>query len=117
MLGGFDSDGNPILYQTDPAGTHSSWKAQALGGRNTKSLREFLEKNWKEDLSQEDAVNLAVKALLEVVDSGAKNMEVCVITKDSRNMTPKLMPEAELDACVSAIEAENEENITPVAAE
>ena len=32
----------PFLYQTDPAGTHSRWKAQVIGGRNAKSLREFL---------------------------------------------------------------------------
>ena len=78
-------------------------------------MREFLEKNWTEDLSQEDAVNLAVKALLEVVDSGAKNMEVCVLTKDMKNMTPKLMSENDLDSCVAAIEAEKEENMAATA--
>lgn len=111
LLGGFDSDGKPVLYQTDPAGTHSSWKAQVLGGRNTKSLREFLEKNWTDELTQEDATKLAVKALLEVVDSGAKNMEVCLLTKDSKNTTPDLMSESDLDACVAAIEAEKDENM------
>merc|ERR1712127_648674 len=103
--------GKPVLYQTDPAGTHSSWKAQVIGGRNTKSLREFLEKNWTDELTQEDATKLAVKALLEVVDSGAKNMEVCLLTKDSKNTTPDLMSESDLDACVAAIEAEKDENM------
>lgn len=45
LLAGFredEEDGLPVLYQTDPAGTHSSWKSQVIGGRNEKSLREFL---------------------------------------------------------------------------
>lgn len=46
-------------------------------------MKEYLEKNWAKDLSESDSVRLAVKALLEVVDSGAKNMEIAVIRKDS----------------------------------
>merc|ERR1712160_218182 len=57
--------GRPALYQTDPAGTHSSWKAQVIGGRNAKSLREFLEKNYESDANEAKCVRLAVQALLE----------------------------------------------------
>merc|ERR1711894_247838 len=57
-------DGNPVLYQTDPAGTHSRWKAQVIGGRNAKSLREFLEKQYTDELTQEQSVRLAIQALL-----------------------------------------------------
>lgn len=41
---------------------------------------EFLEKNWTAGLTNDQSVRLAVKALLEVVDSGSKNMEIAVIT-------------------------------------
>ena len=116
MLGGFDSQGNPVLYQTDPAGTHSSWKAQVIGGRNAKSLREFLEKNWKDGLEEEDAVTLAVRALLEVVDSGAKNMEVCIVKNGSKSTTPTIMNDSELDEYVAKIEAEKEEGASAVPA-
>ena len=95
-----------MLFQTDPAGTHSSWKAQVIGGRNAKSLREFLEKNYSEDMSEEEAVKMAVQALLEVVDSGAKNMEICVIRKGN---VKHFMEEGDIDAVVKVIEAEIEE--------
>ncbi|KAI4999005.1 hypothetical protein ZWY2020_057465 [Hordeum vulgare] len=36
---GFKAD-RPALYQTDPSGTFSAWKANAMG-RNTNSMREF----------------------------------------------------------------------------
>lgn len=35
-------------------------------GRNSKTVREFLEKNYQEDMSDDDAIKLAIKALLEV---------------------------------------------------
>lgn len=67
MMAGFAADGSPQLFLTDPAGTYSSWKANAIGGRNEKAVTEFLEKNWVATLSQDEAVKLAVKALLEVL--------------------------------------------------
>jgi 20S proteasome subunit alpha 4 len=94
------------LYQTDPAGTHSEWKAQVIGGRNAKSLREFLEKNWEEGLDEAKAVRMGVQALLEVVDSGAKNMEICVVRAGGAK---SIMDEKDVDAIVKQIEAEAEE--------
>jgi 20S proteasome alpha/beta subunit len=44
-------------------------KANAIGGRNEKAVREYLEKSWSADLAEADAVNLTVKALLEVFSS------------------------------------------------
>jgi 20S proteasome subunit alpha 4 len=99
-----DSD-RPILYQTDPAGTHARWKAQVIGGRNAKSLREFLEQNYKETLEEAAAVKLAVKALLEVVDSGSKTMEISVVKKGGVRFN---VPEADIETIVKAIEAEQQ---------
>ncbi|XP_062100757.1 1-aminocyclopropane-1-carboxylate synthase 3-like [Humulus lupulus] len=65
LIIGFDPyTGAPALYQTDPFGTFSAWKANATG-RNSNSLREFLEKNYKETAGQE-TVKLAIRALLVV---------------------------------------------------
>lgn len=40
---GFDPEGKPCLYQTDPSGTFSEWTANAIG-RNSKTVRSF--GNW-----------------------------------------------------------------------
>jgi 20S proteasome subunit alpha 4 len=65
LIVGFDPHlGVPALYQTDPSGAFSAWKANATG-RNSNSMREFLEKNFKETSGQE-TVKLAIRALLEV---------------------------------------------------
>ena len=65
LIVGFDPyTRSPSLYQTDPSGTFSAWKANATG-RNSNSIREFLEKNYK-DTSGQETVKLAIRALLEV---------------------------------------------------
>lgn len=44
-------------------------------------MREFLEKHYTDDVvsTEEGAVKLVVRALLEVVQSGAKNVEVAIM--------------------------------------
>ena len=66
LIVGFDPDTQtPALYQTDPSGTYTAWKANATG-RNSKTVREYLEKNYTETSGQE-TVKLTIKALLEVI--------------------------------------------------
>lgn len=65
LIVGFDPyTDKPALYQTDPSGTFSAWKANATG-RNSNSMREFLEKNYK-DTSGKETIKLTIRALLEV---------------------------------------------------
>ena len=110
ILAGFDAaSGKPLMYQIDPSGTYFSWKANAIGGRNAKSMREYLEKEWTAGLEDDDAVALCVKTLLEVVDSGAKNMEVVVLKRDPQGAQTELtLPDDALDAIIKKIEAERE---------
>jgi len=108
---GVSSDnGTPELYQTDPAGTHSRWKAQVIGGRNAKSLREFLEKQYQDEMEETACVRLAIQALLEVVDSGAKTMEICVVRRGGKK---EMMDEDAIETIVKDIEAEQEEKRAP----
>ncbi|KAL5716609.1 proteasome endopeptidase complex [Ranunculus cassubicifolius] len=101
LIVGFDPyTGVPSLYQTDPSRTFSAWKANATG-RNSNSMREFLEKNYKETYGAE-TLKLTIRALLEVVESGEKNIEVAVMTKEGLRQ----LEEEEIDAIVAEIEEE-----------
>jgi len=42
-------------------------------------VREFLEKNHRDDMTREESIKLTVKSLLEVVQTGAKNIEISVM--------------------------------------
>jgi 20S proteasome subunit alpha 4 len=79
LLAGHDRDGSPHLYQTDPTGTYTEWTANAIG-RNSKAVTDFLEKHHQvEGCDEQKAIRLVISALLEVVESGGKNLEVAVI--------------------------------------
>jgi 20S proteasome alpha/beta subunit len=41
LIVGFDPAGKPSLFQTDPSGTYSAWKANATG-RNSKTVRQLV---------------------------------------------------------------------------
>eukprot|EP00009_Paramoeba_aestuarina_P016249 CAMPEP_0201540412 /NCGR_PEP_ID=MMETSP0161_2-20130828/70931_1 /ASSEMBLY_ACC=CAM_ASM_000251 /TAXON_ID=180227 /ORGANISM="Neoparamoeba aestuarina, Strain SoJaBio B1-5/56/2" /LENGTH=250 /DNA_ID=CAMNT_0047947881 /DNA_START=839 /DNA_END=1591 /DNA_ORIENTATION=+ len=107
LIAGFDSDDQsetPKLYQTDPSGTFSEWKANATG-KNSKAVREFLEKKYKDDLTDADAIDLTIRALMEAVESGSKNMDIVVMKKEGL----VLLPNEEIDEIVDKITAEKEE--------
>mmetsp|Transcript_39189 Transcript_39189/g.100136 ORF Transcript_39189/g.100136 Transcript_39189/m.100136 type:complete len:251 (-) Transcript_39189:98-850(-) len=101
LIVGFDTAGKPCLYQTDPSGTYSAWKANAIG-RNSKTIREFLEKNY-EETSGDDTVKLAVKALMETVEGSSKNIEVAVMEKGTGL---RVLSDETVDAVIATIEEE-----------
>ncbi len=56
------SDGQARLFETDPSGALFEYKVTAIGA-GKKVVEEFMEKEYKDNLSEVDAVKLAVKAL------------------------------------------------------
>ncbi|KAL7751891.1 Proteasome subunit alpha type-4 [Sorochytrium milnesiophthora] len=104
LIIGYDADKIPKLYQTDPAGVYTAWKANAIG-RSAKTVREFLEKNYAEAMSKEDTIKLAIKSLLEVVQTGAKNIEIAYMDASAKLQTLEL---AQVEAVVAEIEKEKE---------
>jgi 20S proteasome subunit alpha 4 len=110
LIAGIGPDGvdsAPVLYQTDPAGTQSKWKAQVIGGRNAKSLREYLEKQYTKDMEEGAVLKLAISSLLEVVDSGAQTMEICIVRKGG---TKEMISEDAIATIVRQIEQEQQES-------
>jgi len=107
LIIGFDHDGTPHLYQTDPSGTYHEWKANAIG-RSAKTVREFLEKHYTEEVvsTEKETIKLALKALLEVVQSGSKNMEVAIMRSGE---ALKMMDSEEIEKYIEEIEKEKEE--------
>ncbi|KAJ8556926.1 hypothetical protein ON010_g9042 [Phytophthora cinnamomi] len=74
-------------------------------GRNSTNIREFLEKNYVEDATEDEAVGLAIKALLEVVESGSKNIEI-VVVRTGGKVSP--LADDKVNELCDQIEAEKE---------
>ena len=56
------SDGGPHLYETDPSGTVREWKAHAIG-RGGKEAKKVLIDEFKDNMSKDKAIDLAIKSL------------------------------------------------------
>lgn len=61
IIAGIDQKGESI-YVTDPSGTYVQFAAIAIGA-GSDEVNDFLEKNYKDDLSLEDAASLAIAAI------------------------------------------------------
>jgi len=99
LLGGFNTAGKPELYQTDPAGTYYSYKANAIG-KNSKSVMDFLEKKYVADMDYDATLRLALKGLLEVTEASAKNIEVMVVRAEGM----KFVGEEELEPLLKELD-------------
>ncbi|PSG99068.1 MAG: proteasome subunit alpha [Nanohaloarchaea archaeon SW_7_43_1] len=77
-------DGHPKVYQTDPSGTLNQWNAVAIG-KGGPETQEHLEEEWSEDISEEDAVELAVDSLREgEEDIGVENIELAIVGEEDK---------------------------------
>jgi proteasome alpha subunit len=82
LIGGVNN-GKPRLFETDPSGTPTEWKAATLGeGRG--EIMEILEKEYKDGMSNDDAASLALRALSKALKKKIESdkIEVVVISKE-----------------------------------
>lgn len=125
---GFDpGSGVPMLYQTEPSGIYSAWYANLISnllgrenlgrantvnrkansiGRSSKTVREFLERNHKGDMDREETLKLTIKSLLEVVQTGAKNIEIAIMSPGKKL---EMLPLEDVERYVESINNEKQE--------
>lgn len=56
------------LYQSDPSGNYSGWKATCIGANNS-SAASLLKQDYKDDLTLEEARDLCLKVMSKTMDS------------------------------------------------
>ena len=103
LIAGFSPEGKPQLFYTDPSGTYSEWQANATG-RNSKVVREWLERHYAK-ASGSDVVKLALRALLELVEPGSKNIEIATVGLAGTS----ILSSGTLDSLINEIEGEKDE--------
>ncbi len=84
IFAGIDSLG-PRLFDCDPAGTINEYKAVAIGsGRD--AVAGYLEKEYKEDMNETQAIALAIKALKQALEEegGLKSPEIATISAQKK---------------------------------
>ncbi len=82
LIAGVDTKGCR-LFETDPSGALTEHKATAIGEGRQEALDVF-EEEYREDMSLDEAVELAVKALYEASreETTVENLEIAVVDED-----------------------------------
>ena len=83
IIAGVDRKGTRI-FVTDPSGTYVPYAAVAIGG-NSDEVTDFLEKNYKEEMSMDDAISIAIAAInLKSVEKDVKHIRMAKIKSDTK---------------------------------
>jgi proteasome alpha subunit len=82
IVGGIEN-GEPRLFETDPSGTPYEWQALSIGSDRS-DLRDYLEEEYEEGISTEEAVGLALDTLAQSDDGELEpdGVGVATITVD-----------------------------------
>ncbi len=86
LIAGVDITG-PRLFSTHPSGAYWEWQATAIG-RGAQKVNEILEKEYKRELSLEDAIKLSIKSLKEVSEKKLEpeNIELAVVSVSDKKI-------------------------------
>lgn len=102
LIGGV-SDGECKLFETDPSGALVEYKATSIGLGRDKTL-ELFEEKYLEDMSLDEAIELAIEGIYVATDgkiTDEDNIEIAVISKETEKYTR--LDEKEVDEYVTKI--------------
>ncbi|EMA63090.1 archaeal proteasome endopeptidase complex subunit alpha [Halorubrum lipolyticum] len=96
IVGGIEN-GEPRLFETDPSGTPYEWQALSIGSDRS-DLRDYLEEEYEEGLSTDEAVGLALDTLAQSNDGelSPDGVGVATITVDDEEYEER--PAEEIEA-------------------
>jgi 20S proteasome subunit alpha 3 len=120
LFAGYDDQYGFQLYQSDPSGNYSGWKATVIGANNQagKSLLKSEYKTGEEEGGEgkipdvEEALKLAVKVLNKTMDGStaavaAEKMELYTMTLDEEGeCVHKILNKVEAQKVIDAVESE-----------
>jgi proteasome alpha subunit len=85
IIGGIDQQGSS-LFLTDPSGTYIPYNAVAIGS-NSDKVTEFLRKEYKHDITVDDAKILAIAGINQVAENteGSNHIKMSQIINDTKH--------------------------------
>jgi len=101
LVAGVDVQG-PRLYETDPTGIYFQYRASVIG-EGEPEIEEILNKEYKESMSVEDGLRLAVSALMRALDKKitSDRLDIAVIMTEDKQF--RRLEKAELDKLIKDV--------------
>ncbi|WOO86150.1 Proteasome subunit alpha type-4-A [Vanrija pseudolonga] len=95
------------LYQSDPSGNYSGWKATCIGA-NHSSAASLLKQEYKDEITLEEATALCLKTMAKTMDStklNSEKLEFATMTlTDDKQPLAKIYRPSELDTLLQKLE-------------
>lgn len=111
LFAGWDKNFGFQLYQSDPSGNFSGWKATVVG-QNNQAGKSLLKSDYNEASSAEQNLKLAVKILLKTMDATAPSPEKIELSSLTRTPDGKIVhiiiPDSVVQVFVDELTAEEE---------
>lgn len=100
LMAGYDRREGPQLFFSDPSGTYFQFKAKAIGA-GSEGAQSTLQDKYRDDMTLQDAENLAFEILKQVMEEkiSTVNVEVASITSNGYH----LYTAAELDTVIRRV--------------
>ena len=105
IVGGYDEQAGPQIFQIEASGTFYCWKATSLG-KGSKEARSFLEKTYSDDMDIGDAVHTAIKALKNTFEGEMteRHLEVGVIKSNDPEKRFQVLSQEEIRDLLREVE-------------
>jgi len=102
IFGGVDKTGNR-LFSTDPSGSYRGYKAVAVGiGRET--VEGILKEEYREDMSLDDTIKLAVKCLTRALEARGEPLRLKITVIPSATKKLRMLTDKEIEAYQRGLE-------------
>mmetsp|Transcript_21575 Transcript_21575/g.36126 ORF Transcript_21575/g.36126 Transcript_21575/m.36126 type:complete len:260 (-) Transcript_21575:1983-2762(-) len=113
LFAGWDQTHGFQLYQTDPSGNYSGWKATVIG-QNNQAGKGILKTDYKPENTVEENLKVAVKILLKTMDSTTPTpdrIELSTLRRDEAagQVRHYTLTDAEVQVYLDAIQKEIDE--------
>lgn len=110
LFAGYDKNGGYQLYQSDPSGNFSGWKATAIG-QNNQTATSLLKQEWSDNLTLDQGLYLAAKVLTKTMDTTsptADKFEFSILTysEEKNKCTQKILSEKEIKELLDKVQKE-----------
>jgi proteasome alpha subunit len=105
LIAGIDGK-KPILFETDPTGIYFQYKAATIGEGETE-VEEILSKEYREDITLEEALKLAIKALNTILDEGFNIERLDCVYLTVENKLFKRVPVDKLTKVLNEVKSES----------
>ncbi|EFN52819.1 hypothetical protein CHLNCDRAFT_26444 [Chlorella variabilis] len=94
LVAGWDAEGGPVLFHTDPSGTYVKYEAKAIGS-GSEGAQTALQESYRKDMTLKEAEVLALSTLKQVMEEKvtATNVDIARVAPKWHLYTPEEVEE------------------------